>query len=233
MRLSNKLNIATGSVLLLVAAFFSISLALLPMDFGPAGPGTNNPLYIAACTLGDILFSVYGFSSILIPLFLFVAGISCFATKWTARKSMRLLTAIVPFFTSVIIEKICIAMLDEPDDFTSIKIILTAGVGLFLMAIEILAAGIFADRVNDFLFHRNGSSAESDENIQKMKMMKTKNILMKKTQKKILLKMILLLKNRILQKTCLKKTKQQTILFLLLQKMTLLQTFLILLQKKQ
>ena len=80
MRLSNKLNIATGSVLLLVAAFFSISLALLPMDFGPAGPGTNNPLYIAACTLGDILFSVYGFSSILIPLFLFVAGISCFAT---------------------------------------------------------------------------------------------------------------------------------------------------------
>ena len=77
---------------------------------------------------------------------------------------MRLLTAIVPFFTSVIIEKICIAMLDEPDDFTSIKIILTAGVGLFLMAIEILAAGIFADRVNDFLFHRDGSSAESDEN---------------------------------------------------------------------
>lgn len=55
-------------------------------------------------------------------------------------------------------------MLDEPDDFTSIKIILTAGVGLFLMAIEILAAGIFADRVNDFLFHRDGSSAESDEN---------------------------------------------------------------------
>lgn len=163
MRLSNKPNIATGSVLLLVAAFFSIALALLPMDFGPAGPGTNNPLYIASYKLGDILFTVYGFSSILIPIFLFAAGISCFATKWTARKSMRLLTAIIPFFTSVFVEKICIAMLDDPDDFTSIKIVLTAGVGLFLMAIEIVAAGIFADRVNDFLFHRDGTSSKSDE----------------------------------------------------------------------
>lgn len=163
MRLSNKPNIATGSVLLLVAAFFSIALALLPMDFGPAGPGINNPLYIAAYKLGDILFTVYGFSSILIPIFLFAAGISCFATKWTARKSMRLLTAIIPFFTSVFVEKICIAMLDDPDDFTSIKIVLTAGVGLFLMAIEIVAAGIFADRVNDFLFHRDGTSSKSDE----------------------------------------------------------------------
>ena len=78
MRISNKPNIAAGSFLLLVAAFFSISLALLPLDFGAFGPGHDNLLYTVAYTLGDMIFSVYGYSSILIPLFLFIAGLSCF-----------------------------------------------------------------------------------------------------------------------------------------------------------
>lgn len=162
MRLSNKPNIVTGSILLLGAAFFSIALALLPMDFGSYGPGSSSALYTAAYSLGNVLFSVYGFSSILIPVFLFIAGISCFASRWTARKSMRLLTAIVPFFTSVIIEKICRAMLEYPDEFTGIKIILTVAIGGFLVAIEILAAGILADRVNDKLFHSDKSADHSD-----------------------------------------------------------------------
>lgn len=162
MRLSNKPNIVTGSILLLGAAFFSIALALLPMDFGSYGPGSSSSLYTAAFHLGNILFSVYGFSSILIPVFLFIAGISCFASRWTARKSMRLLTAIVPFFTSAIIEKICRAMLEYPDEFTSIKIVLTVAIGGFLAAIEILAAGILADRVNDKLFHSDKSAGHSN-----------------------------------------------------------------------
>ncbi len=162
MRLSNKPNIVTGSILLLGAAFFSIALALLPMDFGAYGPGSSSSLYTTAYNMGEILFAVYGFSSILIPVFLFIAGISCFASRWTARKSMRLLTAVVPFFTSVIIEKICRAMLEYPDDFTSIKIALTVSIGAFLVAIEILTAGLIADRVNDRLFH-SGKNSDSDD----------------------------------------------------------------------
>lgn len=163
MRLSNKPNIVTGSILLLGAAFFSIALALLPMDFGAYGPGSSSSLYTTAYNIGEILFSVYGFSSILIPVFLFIAGISCFASRWTARKSMRLLTAVVPFFTSVIIEKICRAMLEYPDDFTSIKIALTVSIGAFLVAIEILTAGLIADRVNDRLFHSGNHSDRDDD----------------------------------------------------------------------
>lgn len=163
MRLSNKPNIVTGSILLLGAAFFSIALALLPMDFGAYGPGSSSSLYTTAYNIGEILFSVYGFSSILIPVFLFIAGISCFASRWTARKSMRLLTAVVPFFTSVIIEKICRAMLEYPDDFTSIKIALTISIGAFLVAIEILTAGLIADRVNDRLFHSGNHSDRDDD----------------------------------------------------------------------
>lgn len=163
MRLSNKPNIVTGSILLLGAAFFSIALALLPMDFGAYGPGSSSSLYTTAYNIGEILFSVYGFSSILIPVFLFIAGISCFASRWTARKSMRLLTAVVPFFTSVIIEKICRAMLEYPDDFTSIKVALTVSIGAFLVAIEILTAGLIADRVNDRLFHSGNHSDRDDD----------------------------------------------------------------------
>lgn len=155
MKISNKPNIAAGSILLLVAAFFSISLALLPLDFGAFGPGQDTLLYTVAYTLGDMLFSVYGYSSILIPLFLFVAGLSCFAKKWTAKQSMRLLTAVVPFFTSVVVEKICRSIAEDyTDELAGIKVALTAVIGLMLMVIEVIGAGLIADRVNDFIFHK-------------------------------------------------------------------------------
>lgn len=144
MKLSNKPNIVAGCILLLVAAFFSISLILQALDFGSFGPGRETILYL----LGFMLTSVYGFSSILIPVFLFTAAISCFASRWTARKSMRLLTAIVPFFTSVGIEKICRMIMERSiDDFSLLKVGLTAVIGLMLVIIEILAAGMFADRI--------------------------------------------------------------------------------------
>ena len=107
MKTSNKSSVITGVILLLIAALFSISLLIQPLDFGYGGPGHNNIFYL----LGNVIYTVYGFSSILIPVFLFVAGLSCFATTWTARKTMLLLTAVVPFFTAVITENICRSVL--------------------------------------------------------------------------------------------------------------------------
>ena len=72
MKQSNKSSLITGVVLLAIAALFSISLILQPLDFGVAGPGHNNIFY----QLGKMLYTVYGFSSILIPAFLFLAGLS-------------------------------------------------------------------------------------------------------------------------------------------------------------
>ena len=164
MRISNKPNIAAGSILLLAAAFFLISLALLPLDFGAFGPSQDNLLYITAYTLGDMIFTVYGFSSILIPLFLFVAGLSCFASKWTSKKSMRLLTAVVPFFTMVAAEKVCrYFAADYTDDFSTIKIVLTLIIGFMLAIMEILGAGLIADRVNDMIFHKEKLAEEKEE----------------------------------------------------------------------
>lgn len=164
MRISNKPNIVAGSILLLIAAFFSISLALIPLDFGAFGPSKNSFLYITALTLGDMLFSVYGFSSILIPVFLFVAGLSCFASKWTSKKSMRLLTAVVPFFTAVFVEKICRYFAEDyTDDFSSVKIVIALVAGLMLVVMEIIGAGLIADRVNDMIFHKEKFKAEDEK----------------------------------------------------------------------
>ena len=145
MRASNKSSIITGAVLLLLAALFSISLLLLPLDYGVAGPGHNNIFYL----LGDMLYAVYGFSSILIPAFLLVAGLSCFAAKWTARKTLRLLTALIPFFTCVVTESIIrsIVKLDH-SAFSIVKILIALVTGAMLVVIEFLGTGIIADKLN-------------------------------------------------------------------------------------
>lgn len=151
MKTSNKSSIITGAVLLAMAALFSISLILQPLDFGTAGPGHDNFFYI----LGNMLYSVYGFSSILIPAFLLVAGLSCFATKWTARKTMRLLTALIPFFTCVITENICRSIIAlGHGSFSALKIIIAIVTGLMLIVIEYLGIGILADKINSGAFKK-------------------------------------------------------------------------------
>ena len=146
MKASNKSTIITGAVLLLLAALFSISLILLPLDYGISGPGHNNIFYI----LGDMLYSVYGFCSILIPAFLLTAGLSCFASKWTARKTLRLLTALVPFFTCVVTESIIRSVVKvDHSPFAIVKILIALVTGAMLVVIEFLGTGILADRLNN------------------------------------------------------------------------------------
>ena len=146
MRASNKSSIITGVALLLLAALFTISLILLPLDYGVSGPGHNNIFYL----LGDMLYSVYGFCSILIPGFLLVSGLSCFASKWTARKTLRLLTALIPFFTCVVTESIIRSIVKvDHSPFAIVKILIALVTGAMLVVIEYLGTGIIADRINN------------------------------------------------------------------------------------
>ncbi len=145
MRASNKSSFITGVALLLLAALFTISLILLPLDYGVSGPGHNNIFYL----LGDMLYSVYGFCSILIPGFLLISGLSCFASKWTARKTLRLLTALVPFFTCVVTENIIRSIVKvDHSQFAIVKILIALVTGAMLVVIEYLGTGIIADRIN-------------------------------------------------------------------------------------
>ena len=162
MKSSNKPNVAVGILLLLAAAFFSIALILCGLDFGILGPGRNNILF----SLGQMLFSVYGYSSALIPLFLFVAAISCFASKWTSQKAMQLLTAIVPFFTAVGTENLCKSIAEQTfSDFKSVKIVITIIIGLMLIVIEFLIAGIIANKITNKNSTEDNTQEELDEKI--------------------------------------------------------------------
>ena len=162
MKSSNKPNVAVGILLLLAAAFFSIALILRGLDFGILGPGRDNILF----SLGQMLFSVYGYSSALIPLFLFVAAISCFASKWTSQKAMQLLTAIVPFFTAVGTENLCKSIAEQTfSDFKSVKIIITIIIGLMLIVIEFLIAGIIANKITNKNSTEDNTQEELDEEI--------------------------------------------------------------------
>jgi len=161
MKQSNKSSLITGIVLLTLAAFFSISLILQPLDFGVGGPGHNNILY----ALGHMLYSVYGFSSILIPVFLLISGLSCFATKWTARKTMRLLTALVPFFTAVITENIIRSILElGKSDFIAVKIIVALVTSIMLIVIEWIGIGILADKLNIKFYEKTGLKSPAAAN---------------------------------------------------------------------
>ena len=154
MKSSNKSSIITGTILLALAAVFSICLLLQLLDFGIGGPGHNNIFYY----IGNMLLSVYGFSSILIPVFLLISGLSCFATIWTAQKTMRLITAILPFFTCVVTERICRGALAGGADAAGTSGIIKAGIaavtGLMLVIIEILGAGVIAESVNRKIFYK-------------------------------------------------------------------------------
>ena len=160
MKPSNKSSIVTGTILLSLAAVFSICLLLQLLDFGVGGPGHNNIFYY----IGNMLTAVYGFSSILIPIFLLISGLYCFATIWTAQKTMRLITAIVPFFTCVFTEKICRSVLSGAIDTSSIIKAVIAGVtGLMLIIIEILGAGLIAESVNSKIFYKGRPAPKFQE----------------------------------------------------------------------
>lgn len=169
MKTQSKSSNLTAVVLLVISALFSISLLLQPFDFGAMGPGKDNLFY----KLGKMLYSVYGFSSILIPVFLMIAGLSCFSAKWTARKTMRLLTALIPFFTCVITENICRSIIKfSGSSFSAVKLIVAIVTGVMMMVIEFLGIGIIADKIQQKHFggNRNGNSTTNEnkfENSQK------------------------------------------------------------------
>ena len=125
----------TGIALYCVAALFSIGLFLGALDFGLSSG--KNILF----KMGEMLVSVYGICSILIPAFFFVAGSFCLSAKWSVQRAFILLISIVPFFTLVIAERTSqtIAAQDtSPIAFA--KIFTLVAIAFLLVALEYLLA---------------------------------------------------------------------------------------------
>lgn len=150
MKSSNKSSLITGIALIAISALFTISLLILPLGYGFGNVGSSNIFFV----LGDMLYSAYGFSSILIPVFLLISGLSCFTSIWTSQKTMHLLTAIVPFFTAVVTEKICRSILALGTDSAKlIEVFISIVIGLILIIVEYIGAGLIAEKINQKLFH--------------------------------------------------------------------------------
>ena len=125
----------TGITLFLTAALFSISLLLGVLDFGTSS-GRN-----FLTVLGQMLVSVYGICSILIPAFFFVAGAFCLSARWSIQRAFILLVSIIPFFTMVVSERICVAISDQDTSpLAFVKISTLVVISLLLVALEYLLA---------------------------------------------------------------------------------------------
>lgn len=141
MKHSERSVIIIGAVLLLAAAFFTISIMSHFVQFG-----TERGSGLIFLSIGTILFSVYGFSCLLIPVFLFVSAIVLFLPKWESKKAALLGVSILPFFTVVVMERVCSILL--PGSTTPVflvKLFAVLAIGLILIAIEYLSAAVIFD----------------------------------------------------------------------------------------
>ncbi len=137
MKKSEKLSVASGIGLLVVAALFLVALLLQLLPFG----GTRAvPVFSG---IGSLLFGAYGYSSLLIPAFFFAAGIGCFLFPWSERIGVMYASSFVPFFTVVITEKICADMLTLGNSpLVGIQVAAAIIVCILLLGIEYFAASV-------------------------------------------------------------------------------------------
>ena len=82
MKRSEKSAILAGTVLLILAAYFTISVLV---QFFGAGV---RPQMIRAFSVGQILIYAYGYSSVAVPIFLFVSAILLFMPNFTTKKAV-------------------------------------------------------------------------------------------------------------------------------------------------
>ena len=135
----------TGITLYIAAALFCICLLLGFFDNALGQPG-NSPL----SRFGSMLSNAYGLCSLLIPLYLLVAGTFCFSDRWTYQKAVGLLVSVLPFFTLVFAEKWSrqIALYDY-SPIALVKIISLLVIALLVVLAEYLLALVIAGKIHE------------------------------------------------------------------------------------
>ena len=153
MKNSEKLSLAVSVILFVFSALFSI--ALLSQLFSP-GAG-------AFTSLGALLISAYGLASALIPLFLLVAGILSLIPTWSIRRWLLLASSIVPFFTIIVTEKLCIRFSADGDLLGAVKIGFAVICCILFLILEYLCCCIAADSLDKWISDHFGDDSEEGE----------------------------------------------------------------------
>ena len=132
---------AAGIVVFVVSALCAAALIVQFFDFGAADAHRN---FLVA--FGRSLFDSYGFSSFLIPLYAFIAGITILASGHSKRQAFYLLSSLIPFFTVAGVEFFTEKVL--PGVTPTVRIIRSSTfllVSALLCIIEYIAIGLAAD----------------------------------------------------------------------------------------
>ena len=135
MKKSEKISAISGISLLVVAALFLVALLLQLIPFANRGAA---PLLNG---LGGLLYGAYGYSSLLIPVFFFAAGLGCFLFPWSEKIGVLYASSCFPFFTIVACEKVCTGMLSLGNSpLVGIQVAIAIIVCILLLAIEYFGA---------------------------------------------------------------------------------------------
>ena len=144
MKKSEKISAISGISLLVVAALFLVALLLQLIPFANRGAA---PLLNG---LGGLLYGAYGYSSLLIPVFFFAAGLGCFLFPWSEKNGVLYASSCFPFFTIVACEKVCTGMLSLGNSpLVGIQVAIAIIVCILLLAIEYFGAsclGIYVQK---------------------------------------------------------------------------------------
>lgn len=163
----------TGIGLFIVAALFSIGILLGFLDYGATSYNGGNIL----SQLGDMLISVYGICSILIPAFFFVAGSFCLSARWSVQRAFILLISIIPFFTLVFAETTCRNIsAEDSSPIAFVKIITLMAIAFLLVATEYLFALVIASRIEDKIYGRESKPLGFNLDTKKIKTVFSKTI---------------------------------------------------------
>lgn len=140
MNRSDKFSIVFGFLLEALAVFFICTVLMQFFAYGEQQP--------AIFKIGAVLFQAYGYSSILVPLCMFAAGLLVFAGLCTMRWSIYLACSVFPFITVVFAEKIAKNFLmTDTSALLGFKIAAVFVVAALAVAIEYVLIGMFSDYV--------------------------------------------------------------------------------------
>ena len=143
---SNISSKVAGTALFVLASFFSF--ALLVHLFGFAGRSSFALEFLYGT--GKILTEAYGFCSVLIPVFFFGSSMVAFSGHRTFKKCVYISFSLIPFFTAVGIERLYHAVTfnySGVSSFKTVQLILAFVIGILVVVIEYLLAGIVAERI--------------------------------------------------------------------------------------
>lgn len=138
-------SLCFGFVFFAVASFMGLSLLLAIFSFTE----THGVLSVP----GAILFSVYGFSSLLIPCLFLYASILLLIPGWTVRSGILLSGSIFPFFTAFVGEKLVVAIA-VPIGNETFSLLVTIGL-LFSTFLVILIEYILLLHIGDMMHKKS------------------------------------------------------------------------------